>query len=464
MRISVRSKLMAAFLFISLLTALFIYVLVILTSEQRIQTLTRDYQMQEMSQEVQHWYAAEGDWQGFADYFKQLHPPRPARQWPAKQSAQESELPQGVSRRHGLVAADGKALLRYLNYQPGETVARVYLAKATPVSYQGQTIAWIIPPDVVGLSLDSEMQVFFDNFLQILQWAVVVAVLVSVLLGLLLARLLLKPVESLNRAAQSIARGNLAQSIPVYADDEIGDLSHAFNKMSQDLFNADKQRRQLTADITHDLGTPVQVISGYIEMAQDGALDLDASRIDTIATELVHVQRLLKDMSLLSETDAKTLSLQMAKTDVGAVLQRVVCLYQQACQERRIALCLDCHDTAASVVLDEERLVQVVGNLISNAMRYTPPGGEIRLQTYEQEGHLFIEVIDTGSGIDPQDLPYIFDRFYRSDRARAGDSGKSGLGLAISRGLVENMGGVISAYSDGKNGSCFQLCFQHTPS
>ena len=451
MRIPIRNKLIATYLFISVLTALVIYLLIYFTSEQRVNMLTRDYQLKEMSQEVYHWYAAEQNWEGFPDYFKTLHPPPPKGE-----RAKEEE---GVSKRHGLVTGERKALMRYLNFMPGDVIPEAHLSDATPVVYKGETIAWIIPPEVVGISLNSEMQVFLDNTQDVLLIAIAISILISLLMGILLAKIALKPVESLTLASSAIASGELRQQVHTYADDEIGDLSRSFNNMSQDLVKADKQRRQLTADITHDLGTPVQVISGYVEMAQECGLELNSERVDIISSELEHIRRLLNDMSLLAKTDAKTLSLYLAPTSIKPLLQRIVRLYQQPCGEQKIKLALELAEMLPVIELDEERMVQVLGNLISNAIRYTPEGGGIKVEAYSDGSLLSLVVADNGCGIQAEDLPFIFDRFYRSDNSRAGTSGKMGLGLSISQGLVEMQGGGIRVESDGISGSRFIIEF-----
>ncbi|MCG7587948.1 cell wall metabolism sensor histidine kinase WalK [Photobacterium sp. OFAV2-7] len=452
MRIPVRHKLITTYLIISVLTAIFTYLLTYLTSEQRINALAKDYQLKEISQEVYNWYAAERQWKGFSDYFKTLHPPRQHRKPDTSTSTHN-----GPIKRHGVVTSEQKSLLHFLHFKPGDTVPKAYLANANEVRFDEKTVAWVIPVDAIGISLNSEMQIFLTNIREILLIAVSVSVLISLLMGIVLARILLKPVESLTKASSAIADGNLQQQVPAYTDDEIGDLSRSFNKMSQDLVNADTQRRQITADIAHDLGTPVQVISGYIEMAQDGELELNQERIDTIADELEHIQRLLKDMSLLAQTDAKTLSLQLTKTSIKPLLERVVKLY--SCQDKQVKLSLDCPDFLPALVLDEDRIVQVLGNLISNALRHTPEGGEITIQSQTRDNQLTIQVVDNGCGISPEDLPLVFDRFYRSDPARNGSSGNMGLGLSISKGLVEMQGGKIGVKSDGKSGSCFLITF-----
>lgn len=433
---------------ISIFTALIIYVLTYATSEKRIEKLAENYMLQEMSQEVHHWYAAEQSWEGFAAYFKSLHPPLPDDKDLGLNKAKN-----GGSKKAGLVTSDQRVLLKYLDFQPGEFIPKAYLSNARQVKYRGDVIAWIIPPEATGINLSSQLQVFLDNTLDVLLSSVAVSILAALFLGVIFAKVVLKPIETLTTAASEIASGDLYQKIESYRDDEIGDLSRSFNKMSQDLVAADQQRRQLTADITHDLGTPVQVISGYIEMAQDGELALNPERVEIIANELEQIQRLLKDMSLLAQTDAKTLSIHTESIEIPSLIQRVIRMHQLSCHEKQIDLNYRCASNLPLLDLDEERMIQVLSNLISNSIRYVSKGGNIDITSYYEHNVVAIKVSDNGSGIHPDDLPFIFARFYRSDRSRSGVSGKMGLGLSISRGIIEMQGGTIRAESDGRSHS-----------
>lgn len=448
MRLTIRNKLVVTYMLISLFTALLIYLLIYFTSEPRLNQLTREYQQKEITQEVISWWAAEHTWEGFGDYFKELHPPP---KW-------DEDKPQsGPDRKktHGLFTTDRVALLRYLGYMPGDTIPGAFFEKATPIKYKGEQIAWIIPPDATGISLNSELQVYLDNTRYSMMIAILISLFLSLGIAVLLARITTKPLESLTKATTAIAQGDLEQNVPELSNDEVGDLSRSFNKMSKDLARADAQKKQLTADITHDLGTPVQVISGYIEMAQEGDLELNHERLAIISDELKHVQNLLKDMSLLAQTDANTLSLNLAETDIRALLERVFRSYKNPCENEKILLTLDCPRDLPHIKIDEEQVIRVLGNLVSNAIRYTPENGDIEIKARSINNQLKIEIHDSGCGIQPEDLPLVFERFYRSDTARTGACGKMGLGLSISKGLVEVHGGNILVESDGKSGSTF---------
>ncbi len=451
MRISIRNKLTATYLFISIFTALLIYLLTYFTSEQRISALALEYQTTEMIIEAEDWYAASNSWAGFPAYFNTMHPNKRKRLNTVNNNIKSKQ------KIHSFIDKNRKSIFHYLTYQPGEIVPVAYLAKGTEILHQGEIVGWILPPDATRITLKSQVKVFLENIQEVMMIAVAISVICSLIIGVILAKIVLKPVASITKASIDIAQGELNQKVIRYSDDELGDLAIAFNKMSQDLVTSDQQRKQLTADITHDLATPVQVISGYIEMAQEGIV-LNEERIEIIASELELINRLIKDMSLLAETDSKTLSLTLLPTQIKSVLQRAVKLYKKSCHDKQVQLTFTCESELPTLLLDEERIMQVLGNLMTNALRYTEKNDAISISAYQSLDKVIIKVADTGAGINALDLPYIFDRFYRSGDSRSHGSGKMGLGLAISKGLIEMHQGEISAYSKNK-GACFKIIF-----
>jgi signal transduction histidine kinase len=252
------------------------------------------------------------------------------------------------------------------------------------------------------------------------------------------------------KAAQEMAQGHLQQRVPVTSRDELGQLTLAFNQMSADLERADKERRQMTADITHDLSSPLQVVAGYMEMLQDDTAALTPKRVQIIVTEIDHLRRLVGDLSMLAQADARELAIQLQSVKPGELLERVFHAYEAIAGMQGVSLEVDVSAHTSSVNVDEGRMLQVFGNLVDNALRYTPQGGRIRLSAEERGQAVRFAVTDSGSGIDPEDVPYVFDRFYRADKSREANSGKMGLGLAIAKGLVEAQGGSIKAESEGK--------------
>jgi signal transduction histidine kinase len=229
--------------------------------------------------------------------------------------------------------------------------------------------------------------------------------------------------------------------------------------MSADLLQADQRRKRLTADITHDLSTPLQIISGYIEMLEEGEATLTPRRIEIIKTEIEHLRRLVGDLTTLSQVETDGLEMQIEPVRPAALLEKVYQAFEPIARRQGVTLYLNAPGDIPPIKVDEGRMEQVIMNLLENALRYTPRGGRIELGAGADE-HVRLWLKDSGAGIDPEDLPFVFDRFYRADKARAG-GGKMGLGLAISKALVIAQGGVISAESSGKGqGAAITIWFK----
>jgi len=233
--------------------------------------------------------------------------------------------------------------------------------------------------------------------------------------------------------------------------------------MSNDLMQADQQRKRMTADITHDLSTPLQIISGYMEMLEEGNVTLTPQRIEIIKTEIDNLRRLVSDLTTLAQVEAGGLDMQLQQILPTALMERIFHAYLPITSRQGVDLVLDIPESISFILVDEGRMLQVIKNLVENALRYTPRGGCITLSVVEN-GQVHLKVRDNGSGIDAEDLPYVFERFYRADKARGANSGKMGLGLAICKALVTAQGGVIKAESAGKNqGTTMIISFDPAP-
>jgi signal transduction histidine kinase len=214
----------------------------------------------------------------------------------------------------------------------------------------------------------------------------------------------------------------------------------------------------MTADIAHDLRSPLTVIGGYVESMRDGVLSPTPERLDTIHSEVKHLQRLVEDLRTLSQADAGELTLNRETLAPLALLERMANSYNHLAARKKVALEVLAEPNLPEIRLDPDRMAQVFGNLISNSLRYTPAGGKILLTAGQEKDALAFSVQDNGQGISSEALPYIFDRFYRADPARAQGS-ESGLGLAIARSIVEAHGGSISAESEVGKGTKIRMVF-----
>ncbi|MEM7033885.1 MAG: ATP-binding protein [Chloroflexota bacterium] len=447
---SIRIKLIYAFLAIALLTALSIYLLARLTTSTRLRQLILEQQITEIQAEVANWYTVEQGWEGFDAYYASLHPTLNDR--PADAPAGAPPPPQGERRavppQIGVITADQVTLVGTFATEVGEAFPDVHMIFALPVEVDDEVVAYVVRDDEAGVSLAAEEQIYLRNTNLTLSIASVGGIGLALLMGLGLARILVRPIQDLTNATQAMAQGNLEQKVPIRSDDELGQLAKTFNQMSRDLAQATAARRQMTADIAHDLGTPLQVISGYVESMVDGTLEPTQERIGFISTEIEHLRRLINDLDLLSQTDSQSLNLQLQTINPATLLQQAAQSFTPLAIGEGIQLATDISADLPSIYADQERLMQVMGNLLSNSLRYNANGQKIIIVGKQKDNKVLIEVKDNGSGISAEDLPHIFDRFYRADSSRT-EGGKMGLGLAISKALVEEMDGTIVAESLG---------------
>jgi signal transduction histidine kinase len=277
-----------------------------------------------------------------------------------------------------------------------------------------------------------------------------IASLIALLVGALLFIQITAPIRQLKKAAAAIANGDLNQRVAVHSRDELGELGANFNRMAENLAKVETQRRHLAADVAHELRTPLAAVQATLEGMQDGVLPVDEEQVRILYAQTLHLNRLVSDMSLLSTVEAGELKLERQPTDLATLLRQAVERLQGQSAQKEITLELQVQADLPWVLADPDRITQVLNNLVGNALRYTPQNGKIILSASRSSaaaGMIEATVTDTGSGIDPADLPYVFDRFYRADRSRTRASGGSGLGLAIVRQLVEAHGGRVSAAS-----------------
>ena len=328
------------------------------------------------------------------------------------------------------------------------------IGKGIPIEFDGQVVGTVISTGQPLVRKPIE-QKYIDQINQAFWVAGVAGALVALVFAIFLARSLTRPVRELTDATRAMAQGRLKQQVPVRSQDELGELAQSFNQMSADLSRATQSRKQMTADIAHDLRNPLTVISGYLESLQDGKLQPTPERFATMQAEVQQLQRLVEDLRTLSLADAGELKLHIQSVKPGELLDSVAAVFQHQAEWQKVQIKVKAEPGLPEIQVDPERLEQVLGNLVSNALRYTPEGGEISLVAEQVAGSLIVSVEDNGSGIPPEILPHIFERSYRGDPARSGD--ESGLGLAIVKSIIELHGGSVSAASQPGGGSCFSL-------
>ncbi len=363
-----------------------------------------------------------------------------------------------------LLDAEGQVLLAGRQFEVGQQLSRSEMERAVPVEVDGQTVGWLLfgqtPIQVRDLPGSPELD-FLNRMQQALVRGALGATIVALLIGIFLARTISRPVRELTGATKRVAAGELGVQVPVRTGDELGELADSFNKMSVDLAQSNQSRRQMTADVAHDLRTPLSVILGYTEALSDGKLEGTSQMYDVMHSEAQHLSHLIDDLRFLSLADAGELPLQRREVSPFELLERTAAAHRAAAEQKQIDLQVQAAPNLPDLHVDPERMAQVLGNLTSNALRHTPGGGSVILSARNGTKGILLQVQDTGSGIDPADLPYIFHRFYRGDRSRRQD-GASGLGLAIAMSIVEAHGGKITVDSTLGAGTTFTIFLPST--
>ncbi len=290
---------------------------------------------------------------------------------------------------------------------------------------------------------------FLDNVIRASLLSATGAAALALVAGAVLSRGLTRPIRALTEATQKMTDGELGAQVAVQGGDEIGRLASAFNRMSHDLAAASQKRKQLTADIAHDLRTPLTILGGYTEGLKDGTLQGSPQLFEIMHDEVGHLEHLVTDLRTLSLVDAGRLPLNKRKVAPKALLERTGLAYIMQAEQKGLELRIESADSLPPLHVDTERMTQVLNNLVSNALRYTDQG-QIVLSAAADDDKVLLQVRDTGSGIAADVLPHIFDRFYRVDASRQRErsgSMSSGLGLAIAQALVQAHGGKIAVES-----------------
>jgi signal transduction histidine kinase len=281
---------------------------------------------------------------------------------------------------------------------------------------------------------------------------------VGILVGVISSRGLASPLHKLAEAAKAVGSQDLSQRIEVKGSDEIREVVIAFNSMAEALEEADGLRNNMLADIAHELRTPLTVIQGNLRAILDDVYELDKVEVARLYDQTRQLSRLVDDLHDLALLEAKEFSLNSSDVNLSELVQDVYAIYAPIFEDQAVTLILDLPESETSIQGDCARLTQCLNNLLNNAIRHTPNGGEVSIQLSTGEDKAFLSVKDSGTGLDPEHLPYVFDRFYRVDPDRNRRTGGSGLGLAITQALVVAHGGKITAASDGKDqGSEFTI-------
>jgi len=286
-------------------------------------------------------------------------------------------------------------------------------------------------------------------------WGGLVAVAIAVAITFFLSRRILAPVKALTLASKQLGGGDFSQRVQIKDKSELGELARTFNSMAGDLERAERLRQNMVADVAHELRTPLSNIRGYLEALRDGMIKPDKKTIRSLYEEASLLSRLVDDLQELSLAEAGELKLVCQAEDIGELIRQTVAAVEAQERVKGISLSVELPDKLPPMNIDSRRISEVLRNLLENAVAHTAKEGSITVAAQQRDNWVEVSVTDTGEGIPAEDLPNIFERFYRVDKSRARATGGSGLGLTIAKRLVEAHGGQIEVQSEPGKGSRF---------
>lgn len=402
------------------------------------------YGLSDMATSLENYYHANGSWNGVQAFFRVMPGGMPGMGGMMNQRL----LLTDASR---IIVADTQGNLI------GNKLTESELAAAIPLMDDGQTVGYLLP--VGGISISAvNQQALLNRLGRGVFLAGIIAGALGLILALGLAYTLIRPVRALTFAAQKLAEGDLSQRVEVSGEDELATLGHTFNQMADTLQQAEEARRAMTADIAHELRTPLAVQRANLEALQDGVYPLTGENLAPVIEQNHLLTHLVEDLRTLALADAGQIELERSPTDFSALVGRVVERFQPQAVTQQVKLNVTPPASPIpEVLLDPTRLEQILTNLLSNALRFTPEGGQVDLALDSTPKTVLVRVHDSGPGIPEEALPYIFGRFYRVDKSRSRAEGGSGLGLAIARQLARAHGGDLTVANHPAGGAVFTL-------
>lgn len=435
---SLTTKLILAFLFVSLVSIGVIVILTRFSANREFSKFVSNQYEAELAEELEGYYTSNSSWAGVNEAYIGRT---------ANQFGQEGGHPSNycVTDLNGLVVRES------FSHKLGDIVSTDVLEKSISITVNEKTVGYLLieqPPN--------KRDPMEAEFIRRLDYSLILTgvgtSILAFIFGAAISRTITKPIRELTSATHAMASGKLGQQVTVRSKDEIGELAQSFNKMNDDLARSFNLRKQMTADIAHELRTPLSLIIGHAEAVNDGVLPPTHENFEIIREEAERLEKLVNDLRTLSLADAGELSLDFQPVDINKLLGDIKTHYMVQFNQKRISLDLEPASEILKVNLDPVRFSQVLMNILDNALRYTPDGGRVSISTKQLKEEVKITIQDSGEGVTPEEASHLFDRFYRADESRTREDGGSGLGLAIAKSIVEMHKGKVWAESEKGKG------------
>jgi signal transduction histidine kinase len=450
MRLSLRVKLILAFSIVAIAAVLGIVLFANLESERQVRTyMARGgrYGLTSLVENLEQHFENQGSWDGVDSVFANSN----FRSGRNNQRGENMGM-QLLNAQRVIVWSNNSAAV-------GAILDENAVSEAIHLVNDKQAIIGYLLVDGAFLIQVDEISPFVTRLKTVVLYSGIAAALLAVLLAVLLSNYLLKPVKALTKASNQMSSGDLSTRVKVNGKDELAELAATFNHMATNLEIAEERKKALTADVAHELRTPLAVQKAQLEGMLDGVIPANSENLEIALQQTDFLSRLVDDLRLLAMADAGEIHFEVRETDLQRLIEQLAVQFtapMNADGTRIITKFLGFRG-GEMVMVDPDRLTQILHNLLSNAQRYGTRGGEIHLTVSLDPSTITIMVKDDGPGLPETALPHLFERFYRHEKARSRDTGGTGLGLAISRKLALLMGGELSAGNHPDGGAVFTL-------
>jgi signal transduction histidine kinase len=427
----------SAVVFISFALVAVLTVTIVRANAQNSFEQERERIVEGLTTQLQTYYTSGGNWDGVASLFSGAQAAFPYRMF-----------------------NDGVRLVdAYGNTIAGDLPTDAQVGESTPITADGVTIGTLeiaAPPSPENKPIGGGFWIFRDmvRLDELLVLLMFVGGTLSLLFGIMISRWLTTSLDELAEATRAIGEGKLDRRVEEAGTEEVKTLAKSFNRMVDQLHDAEQLRRNLVADVAHELRTPITALQANLYAILDDAYPMTKTEIAGLYEQTRTLSRLVTDLHEIAQAEARQLPLNCKPTDLGGIIEEIAAPFSVVAESKEIAFEVAIAPALPTVLADKHRITQVINNLLSNALRHTPEGGTITLAVDKSASDLQITISDTGEGIAPEHLPHLFDRFYRVDSGRSRDMGGTGLGLAIVKAIISAHGGQVSVSSDLGKGTC----------
>ena len=456
MRLSLRIKMILAFSVVAIAAVLGIVLFANLESERQVQTYMArggQYGLTSLVEDLEAYYEVRGDWQGVESVFANSN----FRGGRNSSHSQDSDMQLLNDRREVVWTPDGASIGDVLEIDAVSNAIQL-------LNDKNKNIGYLIVDVSYQVEVVDEISPFVTKLKSVVLYSGIVAAILAILLAVLLSNYLLKPVLALTKASERLSSGNLNTRVEVKGNDELTELANTFNHMAASLETAEERKKAMTADVAHELRTPIAVQKAQLEGMLDGVIPVSSENLTVALQQTDFLSRMVDDLRLLAMAEAGEIQFEVRETNLPRLIEQLAAQFSRQIQSEGTRILTVCQgfEVKETIDIDADRLSQILHNLLSNAQRYGKKGGVITMSCQRLQASIVITVQDDGPGIQLSAIPHLFERFYRHEKARSRETGGTGLGLAISRKLALLMGGDLTAENHSEGGAVFTLTLPTT--